>query len=265
MLFPGRAAPSGSAPLSFVHLVSCLLAASAAAAAGPTFLVTGPRNIRPGANVTIGVALLTDSPPQVTVRDLPPPQEPDFMGEIEFHVKETTVNRINFELESCKNDLPNEYLLNMTEAVRMTSKLKQLYILKKVMFGALSGRDLYMTEKYPITHHSVQAGNLSSLPGLTYTLGNSYVVLQVLLECCLRLLERKLNIEEFSYGRRDDDVAQPLACPCSLFALWNLYRGCVIATDEDSFNECYATCQLTRSHSHTETGMSRKDGDRRHS
>uniref|UniRef100_A0A674JZP3 CD109 antigen n=1 Tax=Terrapene triunguis TaxID=2587831 RepID=A0A674JZP3_9SAUR len=34
----------------------------------PTFLVTGPRNIRPGANVTIGVALLTDSPPQVTVR-----------------------------------------------------------------------------------------------------------------------------------------------------------------------------------------------------
>uniref|UniRef100_A0A8C3II12 CD109 antigen n=1 Tax=Chrysemys picta bellii TaxID=8478 RepID=A0A8C3II12_CHRPI len=68
MLFPGRAAPSGSAPLSLVHLVSCLLAASAAAAAGPTFLVTGPRNIRPGANVTIGVALLTDSPPQVTVR-----------------------------------------------------------------------------------------------------------------------------------------------------------------------------------------------------
>ncbi|CAM5099815.1 unnamed protein product [Eretmochelys imbricata] len=68
MLFPGRAAPSGSAPLSFLHLVSWLLAASAAAAAGPTFLVTGPRNIRPGANVTIGVALLTDSLPQVTVR-----------------------------------------------------------------------------------------------------------------------------------------------------------------------------------------------------
>ncbi|EMP28675.1 hypothetical protein UY3_14223 [Chelonia mydas] len=36
--------------------------------ARPTFLVTGPRNIRPGANVTIGVALLTDSLPQVTVR-----------------------------------------------------------------------------------------------------------------------------------------------------------------------------------------------------
>nr|XP_025043911.1 CD109 antigen [Pelodiscus sinensis] len=34
----------------------------------PTFLVTGPQNIRPGANVTIVVALLTDSPPQVTVR-----------------------------------------------------------------------------------------------------------------------------------------------------------------------------------------------------
>ncbi|XP_067388743.1 CD109 antigen isoform X2 [Emydura macquarii macquarii] len=68
MLFPGRAAPRGPAPLSMAHLVSCLLVASSAAAAGPTFLVTGPWNIRPGANVTIGVALLTDSPPQVTVR-----------------------------------------------------------------------------------------------------------------------------------------------------------------------------------------------------
>uniref|UniRef100_A0A8C8RNU0 CD109 antigen n=1 Tax=Pelusios castaneus TaxID=367368 RepID=A0A8C8RNU0_9SAUR len=34
----------------------------------PTFLVAAPWSIRPGANVTIGVALLTDSPPQVTVR-----------------------------------------------------------------------------------------------------------------------------------------------------------------------------------------------------
>ncbi|NXE74624.1 CD109 protein, partial [Cochlearius cochlearius] len=34
----------------------------------PTFLVAVPWNIRPGANVTIGVALLPDSPAQVTVR-----------------------------------------------------------------------------------------------------------------------------------------------------------------------------------------------------
>ncbi|NXA40224.1 CD109 protein, partial [Eudromia elegans] len=34
----------------------------------PTFLVTVPWNIRPGANVTVGVALLPDSPAQVTVR-----------------------------------------------------------------------------------------------------------------------------------------------------------------------------------------------------
>ncbi|NXT27832.1 CD109 protein, partial [Syrrhaptes paradoxus] len=34
----------------------------------PTFLVAVPWNIRPGANVTVGVALLPDSPEQVTVR-----------------------------------------------------------------------------------------------------------------------------------------------------------------------------------------------------
>ncbi|NWR73056.1 CD109 protein, partial [Centropus unirufus] len=34
----------------------------------PTFLVAVPWNIRPGANVTVGVALLPDSPAQVTVR-----------------------------------------------------------------------------------------------------------------------------------------------------------------------------------------------------
>lgn len=34
----------------------------------PTFLVVAPWNIRPGANVTVGVALLPDSPAQVTVR-----------------------------------------------------------------------------------------------------------------------------------------------------------------------------------------------------
>ncbi|XP_019352416.1 CD109 antigen isoform X3 [Alligator mississippiensis] len=36
--------------------------------AGPTFLVTAPCNIRPGANVTVGVVLLQNSPLQVTVR-----------------------------------------------------------------------------------------------------------------------------------------------------------------------------------------------------
>lgn len=34
----------------------------------PTFLVTAPCNIRPGANVTVGVVLLQNSPLQVTVR-----------------------------------------------------------------------------------------------------------------------------------------------------------------------------------------------------
>ncbi|TRZ24746.1 hypothetical protein HGM15179_002448 [Zosterops borbonicus] len=35
---------------------------------GPTFLVAAPWNIRPGANLTVGVALLPDSPAQVTVK-----------------------------------------------------------------------------------------------------------------------------------------------------------------------------------------------------
>lgn len=34
----------------------------------PTFLVAAPWNIRPGANLTVGVALLPDSPAQVTVK-----------------------------------------------------------------------------------------------------------------------------------------------------------------------------------------------------
>ncbi|XP_048792210.1 CD109 antigen [Lagopus muta] len=38
------------------------------AAAGPTFLVAAPWNIRPGASVTVGVALLPGSPAQVAVR-----------------------------------------------------------------------------------------------------------------------------------------------------------------------------------------------------
>nr|XP_027310791.2 CD109 antigen [Anas platyrhynchos] len=47
-------------------LLICLLCGSAEA--GPRFLVMVPWNIRPGANMTIGVALLPGSPPQVTVR-----------------------------------------------------------------------------------------------------------------------------------------------------------------------------------------------------
>lgn len=35
---------------------------------GPTFLVAAPWNIRPGASVTVGVALLPGSPAQVAVR-----------------------------------------------------------------------------------------------------------------------------------------------------------------------------------------------------
>uniref|UniRef100_A0A663NAG6 CD109 antigen n=1 Tax=Athene cunicularia TaxID=194338 RepID=A0A663NAG6_ATHCN len=42
--------------------------ARAAAVPPPTFLVAVPWNIRPGANVTVGVTLLPDSPAQVTVR-----------------------------------------------------------------------------------------------------------------------------------------------------------------------------------------------------
>ncbi|XP_059324039.1 CD109 antigen isoform X1 [Ammospiza nelsoni] len=45
-----------------------LLFLCSSAAAGPTFLVAAPWNIRPGANLTVGVALLPDSPAQVTVK-----------------------------------------------------------------------------------------------------------------------------------------------------------------------------------------------------
>uniref|UniRef100_A0A674JV22 CD109 molecule n=1 Tax=Terrapene triunguis TaxID=2587831 RepID=A0A674JV22_9SAUR len=54
--------------LCFSICVDLIYSSSPSMFSRPTFLVTGPRNIRPGANVTIGVALLTDSPPQVTVR-----------------------------------------------------------------------------------------------------------------------------------------------------------------------------------------------------
>ncbi|XP_069660779.1 CD109 antigen isoform X1 [Haliaeetus albicilla] len=49
-------------------LLLLLLFFCGSAAAGPTFLVAVPWNIRPGANVTFGVALLPDGPAQVTVR-----------------------------------------------------------------------------------------------------------------------------------------------------------------------------------------------------
>lgn len=68
---------------------------------------------------------------------------------------------------------------------------QQLYILRKVMFGASRGRDPHMTAKYPITRASVQAGSLSPLPGLIYTLGNGCIVLQVSL-VSHRILAREL-------------------------------------------------------------------------
>ncbi|EDL26410.1 CD109 antigen, isoform CRA_b [Mus musculus] len=52
--------------LSAAHLL-CLCAV-ALAAPGSRFLVTAPGIIRPGANVTIGVDLLENSPPQVLVK-----------------------------------------------------------------------------------------------------------------------------------------------------------------------------------------------------
>ncbi|XP_050996794.1 CD109 antigen [Acomys russatus] len=52
--------------LSAAHLL-CVCTV-ALAAPGPSFLVTAPGIIRPGANVTVGVELLEYSPPQVTVK-----------------------------------------------------------------------------------------------------------------------------------------------------------------------------------------------------
>lgn len=57
-----RAPPAGRVPISGLTHLSCSVFCR------PTFLVTAPWNIRPGANVTVGVALLPGSPPQVTVR-----------------------------------------------------------------------------------------------------------------------------------------------------------------------------------------------------
>ncbi|EDL77717.1 CD109 antigen (predicted), isoform CRA_b [Rattus norvegicus] len=52
--------------LSAAHLLSvCVVAV---AAHGSRFLVTVPGIIRPGANMTIGVELLQNSPPQVLVK-----------------------------------------------------------------------------------------------------------------------------------------------------------------------------------------------------
>ncbi|NXN92969.1 CD109 protein, partial [Rhinopomastus cyanomelas] len=51
-----------------VRPLLALLFLCSAAAAGPSFLVAAPWSIRPGANVTVGVALLSESPAQVTVK-----------------------------------------------------------------------------------------------------------------------------------------------------------------------------------------------------
>ncbi|NXC86718.1 CD109 protein, partial [Cercotrichas coryphoeus] len=67
----------------------------------PTFLVAAPWNIRPGANLTIGVALLPDSPAQVTVK-----------GEV-IRDNETVLSReMVFEKGKKKNGLGLELPLN---------------------------------------------------------------------------------------------------------------------------------------------------------
>ncbi|NWT63660.1 CD109 protein, partial [Prunella himalayana] len=67
----------------------------------PTFLVAAPWNIRPGANLTVGVALLPDSPAQVTVK-----------GEV-IRDNETILSReMVFEKGKKKNGLVLELPLN---------------------------------------------------------------------------------------------------------------------------------------------------------
>ncbi|NWY71237.1 CD109 protein, partial [Erithacus rubecula] len=67
----------------------------------PTFLVAAPWNIRPGANLTVGVALLPDSPAQVTVK-----------GEV-IRDNETVLSReMVFEKGKKKNGLGLELPLN---------------------------------------------------------------------------------------------------------------------------------------------------------
>ncbi|XP_067150922.1 CD109 antigen [Apteryx mantelli] len=63
----GRGAP-GRLLVLLSRLLVLLLLLCSSAAAGPTFLVMVPWNIRPGTNVTIGIALMPDSPAQVTIR-----------------------------------------------------------------------------------------------------------------------------------------------------------------------------------------------------
>ncbi|XP_062981026.1 CD109 antigen [Elgaria multicarinata webbii] len=56
-------------PSATIPLILCLLTTSwVAAASGPTYLLAAPKIIRPGANLTIGVALLKESPPYVTIK-----------------------------------------------------------------------------------------------------------------------------------------------------------------------------------------------------
>ncbi|XP_042302267.1 CD109 antigen [Sceloporus undulatus] len=63
---PGSAG-MGSLP-SALHLLLCCLWATSWASAGPTYLLAAPEIIRPGANLTIGVALLKASPPRLTIK-----------------------------------------------------------------------------------------------------------------------------------------------------------------------------------------------------
>ncbi|XP_060089077.1 CD109 antigen [Heteronotia binoei] len=63
-----RAARRGSQLPSTTALVLCLLAVSWVATARPRYLLTAPLTFRPGANTSIGVALLKNSPPEITVK-----------------------------------------------------------------------------------------------------------------------------------------------------------------------------------------------------
>ncbi|XP_054849093.1 CD109 antigen [Eublepharis macularius] len=63
-----HAARKGSLLPSTIHLALCFLTVSRVAAAGPGYLLTAPLTFRPGTNMSIGVALLKNSPPHVTVK-----------------------------------------------------------------------------------------------------------------------------------------------------------------------------------------------------
>uniref|UniRef100_A0A8D0CAT7 CD109 antigen n=2 Tax=Salvator merianae TaxID=96440 RepID=A0A8D0CAT7_SALMN len=66
--FPNGARRSCRLLPSAVYLTLCILTTSWAAASGPTYLLAAPTVIRPGANVTIAIALLKGSPSQLTIK-----------------------------------------------------------------------------------------------------------------------------------------------------------------------------------------------------